>query len=595
MNSSKNGARQPVSGPQEVLAAGANTLNGSPWRTVLLDLLLIFLLWAFAVWIVNPRGDFPLNDDWAMGDTVKRLVETGTYRPSGWAAMPMITQVLWGAAFCLPHGFSFTALRFSTLTMSAFGIAGVYLLIRVLKGSRLLCLLGALSLAFNPVFFPLSHTFMTDIPFAALLTWSAVFFLRCFQTGSMWDLGLATAFATAATLCRQLGLCLPIAFATVFFQYNGLNRKTVVRGMLPVLAGIGALAALQFWLSSSGQLPLNYNEKSDKLLSLLADPLRVAIGFVYYGWSMLMYLGLFLLPLSVMVFLSPAYRARYAHHRRLQLAAASAFALASAVRWMLVPSLMPVHTNIIIPQGIGPAILRDSLVRTLPNLPPLPAGFWLAVTILSFLGAILLVAHGVALVADIVPRHQQACDKKDLLAAHFLLLAGIVYLCPLLVIGFFDRYLIPVTCFGMGLIVLACEIPTLSPVRFHYIASASIIAGLALFGVAGTRDYLEWNRTRWKALDDLMTTAKISPDKIDGGFEFNGWYKFDSFTMTNWWKIDDTYALAFGELNGFSVMRSYPYRNWLPPREGRILVLRRNEGAGPADGAAPGPQGGPQL
>ena len=46
---------------------------------------------------------------------VQNLVEKGDWRPTGFTAMPLITQSLWGAIFCPPPGFSFNALRFSTL------------------------------------------------------------------------------------------------------------------------------------------------------------------------------------------------------------------------------------------------------------------------------------------------------------------------------------------------------------------------------------------------------------------------------------------------------------------------------------------------
>jgi len=88
-----------------------------PLGTVV-DWAVITLLWGVAEILVKPIGNFPLNDDWAWGMTVKRLVEGGGYHPTGWAGMTLITQVLWGALFCIPKGFSFNALRVSTLVLS---------------------------------------------------------------------------------------------------------------------------------------------------------------------------------------------------------------------------------------------------------------------------------------------------------------------------------------------------------------------------------------------------------------------------------------------------------------------------------------------
>src|SRR5215471_11216692 len=75
------------------------------------DLLILAAFWCASLLIVWPVGNFPLNDDWAFARSVERLLETGNYYPTPWAAMPLLTQTLGGALFCLPAGFSFNALR----------------------------------------------------------------------------------------------------------------------------------------------------------------------------------------------------------------------------------------------------------------------------------------------------------------------------------------------------------------------------------------------------------------------------------------------------------------------------------------------------
>src|SRR6266481_12743 len=114
-----------------------------PRTGIAVDLGVIAAFWTLSVFLVNPIGNFPLNDDWAMGKTVNHLLEAGTYRPSGWTGMPLITQILWGALFCIPNGFSFTALRFSTLTLSLAGIAATYYLVRQSGKPRFLAVICA--------------------------------------------------------------------------------------------------------------------------------------------------------------------------------------------------------------------------------------------------------------------------------------------------------------------------------------------------------------------------------------------------------------------------------------------------------------------
>ncbi|MEH2041994.1 hypothetical protein [Nostoc sp.] len=81
--------------------------------------LVLITTWILMTILVNPLGNFPLNDDWAYGQSVQSLVEKGNLKISPWSAANLLSQVFWGALFCLPFGFSFTALRFSTLTLGA--------------------------------------------------------------------------------------------------------------------------------------------------------------------------------------------------------------------------------------------------------------------------------------------------------------------------------------------------------------------------------------------------------------------------------------------------------------------------------------------
>jgi hypothetical protein len=109
------------------------------------------------------------------------------------------------------------------------------------------------------------------------------------------------------------------------------------------------------------------------------------------------------------------------------------------------------------------------------------------------------------------------------------------------------------------------------------------VASLVLYGafsIAGTHDYLSWNRARWQALNNLMTELRLSPSDIDGGYEFNGWYLPESEYRTKtakslWWVDGDDFMVTFGAVPGFTELRRYPYRRWIPPAHGNILVLGR--------------------
>ena len=77
-------------------------------------------------------------------------------------------HILWGWLFTLPFGFSFVALRWSTSSLAAIGLCGLYLLLRRLDVPRREALLGAGTLGVYRIFRMLSATFMTDVPFVSV-------------------------------------------------------------------------------------------------------------------------------------------------------------------------------------------------------------------------------------------------------------------------------------------------------------------------------------------------------------------------------------------------------------------------------------------
>src|SRR4029077_12993661 len=96
-----------------------------------------------------------------------------------------ITQAVWGAAFCVPFGFSYTALRISTLTLGLIGLGFCHALQRENGVDPRLALVSTIALAVHPLWLDLANGFMTDVPFAALML-AAVYFLVRFLRDDGW-------------------------------------------------------------------------------------------------------------------------------------------------------------------------------------------------------------------------------------------------------------------------------------------------------------------------------------------------------------------------------------------------------------------------
>jgi hypothetical protein len=81
-------------------------------RNHLLDMAFLVMIYVAGIIVVNPLGNFPLNDDWSFARAVQNFVEKGDWRMTGFTSMPLITQSLWGAVFCPPPGFRSTRYAF---------------------------------------------------------------------------------------------------------------------------------------------------------------------------------------------------------------------------------------------------------------------------------------------------------------------------------------------------------------------------------------------------------------------------------------------------------------------------------------------------
>jgi hypothetical protein len=551
--------------------------------TVRKDLFILFALWSISLIVVNPIGNFPLNDDWSFALTVNYLLQHGEYRPTGWASMPLITNALWGSLFCLPAGFSFNALRGSTLVAALIGIGGMYWLIRELRLPRWLAIVAALTLGFNPLYYLLANTFMTDVLYTALQILAAAFFARHLRSAAHADLIIGTALALAATLSRQLALAVPLAFAVSLVLTHGFNRATLLRAVIPAAVCITALAAFEHWLAAAGRLSPMYYQNTNFLLQMLATPKVLILALIANSYGVALYLGLFLFPVLLIITANSWRIDKGRTKTLLSIATATVFAATGILYGGRV--LMPLMGNVMQAPGIGPFTLRDAYILHTSNLPELPASFWLAVTAIGMAGSILLLAAVLRALGKLRGfRFGKMAEHEA--AGFFLLLSAAAYLLPLLASIPCDRYLIPaLPLFMAGFFALLYprlqpNSPQLNqkPLRYSVLAVIVVFFG---FAILSAKDYLAWNRLRWEATRDLARNHGATVAEIDGGLEFNGLYAYDpDYQKTPdkswWWVQDDAYLISFKPLLGYTVLKEYTYTHWLPYYQGKVLALKRD-------------------
>ena len=87
------------------------------------DLAIVLGVWAAAIAIIHPRGEFPILDDWDFSIATWNFARTGHFHFTPFTAVSLRAMVLWGAAWTRLFGESFEVLRASTLTLAAITIA----------------------------------------------------------------------------------------------------------------------------------------------------------------------------------------------------------------------------------------------------------------------------------------------------------------------------------------------------------------------------------------------------------------------------------------------------------------------------------------
>jgi len=92
------------------------------------DILLCVLLFLAAVAAVNPTLEMGVNDDWAFNHIAREFAATGHIVYNGWSAPMLVPQLIWAAPFVKFFGFSFLALRLSTVVLAVFLIPVLYAL-----------------------------------------------------------------------------------------------------------------------------------------------------------------------------------------------------------------------------------------------------------------------------------------------------------------------------------------------------------------------------------------------------------------------------------------------------------------------------------
>ncbi len=331
---------------------------------------ILIAVWAVIVLIVNPVGEFMINDDWAFVRALETLTFKGTMPTTGWGPSwapggpSLIVHLLWGRLFTFFGGFSVTTLRISVLTLGILGSFALLVLLRKAGASPWVALWGALTLVFNPLFLSQSFTYMSDITFAAMAIFALLLLYAGIERASTPIIVLGLLFALCSILTRQFGIVIPAAFVAACFLHprgRDLGRWKIV--FLATIVDLIPWVGYEYFLYSIGSTPITHHQIFTNILLYPETK-----GF--FAYLQFLFVNFFLAGLLYVSFLiSPVLALRYRTFSgwkpfRYFFVLMTLILLSfEAVLFMgLIDPQVYFVRNIIFDFGIGPILLKDTYI-----------------------------------------------------------------------------------------------------------------------------------------------------------------------------------------------------------------------------------------
>lgn len=551
-----------------------------------MSLSVLISLWIIVIWIVNPVGEFMVNDDWAFISALERLVFEGRMGSTGWGpgdapgGPALIAHLSWGRLFTYLFGHSITNLRISVLVMGILGSVILLVLLRSSGASPRMSLWGVLTLVFCPLFLPLCFSFMTDATFLSLAVFSVLLLHIGVENKKCALVVFGLLAALGSILIRQIGIVIPAGFVIACRLHpKGKELGNWKMLILAVCVAVIPWLLYECTLFLIGSTPITEHQVVKNVSSQFH--LKGLLGFVnlmgYRTVFALLYWGFLV---------SPVVALRYREFLQFRSFRYFGIALAGGtVLFEIALILGIVHPpvffwpNTITDFGVGPVLLKDTYLLDIKRGITIPATlYYLLVSwsVLSLAGSLILTISAFTRIGRLFGA--KGTVEISFLTV-FILAAGWLYLGIILLTGFHDRYLL-FLCM-VGIVWVLSDAPRTDGLFFQPLKLAPSwipLLAIAVFTVLSLHDFMELKRAQSMALDYLVKEKKVDPCHVDGGFEFNGYHcdgkPFRRQSGLSWWWVhQEDFVVTLGPLPGYRVVRTYPFNRYMG-RDGAIHVLQ---------------------
>lgn len=407
---------------------------------------------------------------------------------------------------------------------------------------------------------------MSDVPFITACLFGLYGFYRYIETRYERWFFATCLFASASYLIRQPGLLFFPAIAVFLFFEKNRQPAALLKGAIACTWAVLLYVVVEKFAKPGLGISDNYVPVGELYVkAILEQPLQTVVEWIKKLVKTFVYLGFFTLPFF------PFYVGSMKN---------KGFFRPRQVMWVILPNLallawlvkigkvFPFGGNILYNFGLGTETLFDVYTLGLPNTYRLPEWMTLLVNFTSQISASFWLILVVKNFGELKTQNQKF--------SWFLLLINGLYLPAISITSFFDRYLLlPVVSFFFIIGAMAKGNPSK---RHSWLLWLPMVI-MSLYSIAGTKDFLAWNRARYRAFQ-FLTKQGVSIRDIDAGYALNGFYNYHPAPQrmedrSFWWVTNDEWVITFGPVPGYRLAYEFPYRRWLPFKTDNILVLKK--------------------
>jgi hypothetical protein len=501
----------------------ASTAGSGLQRNETRNLLLCVVMVAIAIILIWPFANLGYGDDAAYSHVALTLERTGHLVYNGWESAFLILHAYWGALFIRLFGFTFVCVRMSTIPFALGAVALCYKLVRHAGLKPGVAVFVTLLFGLCPLYLPVAVSFMTDVPAIFFMFASLYSFARAEESAGEpksygWmALGVATGFIGGTG--RQVVWLAPV----IVLPYLAWTRREQWAFRISAEAA-WVIVLLGVKLTTSWFKHQLYTVFQPSVFSELILIIKHPFAAVNVTARLLMMLVLLTLPAAIPLILrSSAETWRGPRGRKILVAT---LLLIVFVAIAIHPSLasLPWISSTLNWQGInGDAPLPD---RPIVLIRPIRAVVAISVyVVVCFLAG---EVWNVRRLARSVSRMLLETSSRNFMLGSMSLVI-VIYFALIVVraseFDIFDRYLLPVVPWGATLLLLWFEKdnPDAAGITRRAMPAAwTLLAILALYGIASTQDFWALAKARVKAARKLEA-AGVPRTAIDAGFEYNAW------------------------------------------------------------------------